>query len=78
MYEFTFSDIPMTDDETVLGAMRMFHDLDAFNLFKIEKQVDFYAFCLPALRFVRSTKSKDAFTMRTTNGKPLKVLIPIF
>ena len=31
----------MTDDETVLGAMRMFEDLDAFNLFKIPKEVTF-------------------------------------
>lgn len=35
LYEFTFSDLPLVDDETVLAAMRMFTDLDAFNRFKI-------------------------------------------
>ncbi|XP_039251444.1 cGMP-specific 3',5'-cyclic phosphodiesterase-like [Styela clava] len=35
LYEFTFSDLPMIDDETVLAAMRMFTDIDAFNMFKI-------------------------------------------
>ncbi|CAK8687161.1 unnamed protein product [Clavelina lepadiformis] len=38
LYQFSFSDLPMTNDETVLGAMRMFEDLDAFNLFKIPKE----------------------------------------
>nr|CAB3264740.1 cGMP-specific 3',5'-cyclic phosphodiesterase-like [Phallusia mammillata] len=38
LYEFTFSDLLMSDDETVMACMRMFKDLDAFNLFKIRQE----------------------------------------
>nr|XP_018671265.1 cGMP-specific 3',5'-cyclic phosphodiesterase isoform X2 [Ciona intestinalis] len=38
LYQFTFSDLLMSDDETVMGAMRMFLDLDAFNLFHIRQE----------------------------------------
>jgi len=47
----------MKDDETVLVCMRMFEDLDAFNLFKIRKQVGSYAVD-GVVYFDRSSKDK--------------------
>lgn len=37
LYNFSFVDTYITDDETVLCAMRIFEDLNAFNLYKIPK-----------------------------------------
>uniref|UniRef100_H2ZJ28 Phosphodiesterase n=1 Tax=Ciona savignyi TaxID=51511 RepID=H2ZJ28_CIOSA len=53
LYEFTFSDLGMNDDETVLGAMRMFTDLDSFNLFHIRQEVTMLRWLITTRRCYR-------------------------
>ena len=38
LYNFSFVDTRITDDETILCAMRIFEDLNAFNLYHIRKE----------------------------------------